>query len=344
MRTNSCAALRCALIAVALHAIQGAALASAQDPLPEPVEVEFVLLDGVTGVPIPGVSISADGQALGETGADGQLAVATLRAPDSYLLSFTAPAYLPFSGALQVKRAGTVTLRMTPRDGAPSHLVTGIAGVAIDPRAGRGIEGVWVSVNDGERGLQTNADGVFSFEGMPPGRYTVRFSHPGYLARSDTVQVAGGRVARMTTELSPEPVGLAPIEVVVEKRDVALSSAGFYDRKERGWGAFIDREEIEQRNPFDVTDLFTMIPGVRVTVDPNNVLRRVVRMRGEQCAPRYFLDGVPTGSDVQEFIDPTSLAGVEVYASAATVPPRYNVFGRCGVILLWTRTGRPGGG
>ena len=43
---------------------------------------------------------------------------------------------------------------------------------------------------------------------------------------------------------------------------------------------------------------------------------------------------------IDNLIQPEQIAGIEIYASAAQVPLQYNLFSACGVIVLWTRTGR----
>lgn len=146
-----------------------------------------------------------------------------------------------------------------------------------------------------------------------------------------------------------------PIVVSVERREIALQDAGYYNRLEEGFGAFIDRAEIESRAPPEMSDIFSRIPGVELFADPDNPLEKYIVLRGGRqasfsagpygrCFPRVVLDGlvINRGGDepaqLDRMLDPVAIAGVEVFTTSSGVPARYGGVGSsCGVILIWTR-------
>ena len=57
---------------------------------------------------------------------------------------------------------------------------------------------------------------------------------------------------------------------------------------------------------------------------------------------QVYLDQVPLPSpfNLELLPPPRDLAGIEVYAGPATIPPQFNGYNRgCGVILVWTKDG-----
>ena len=73
----------------------------------------------------------------------------------------------------------------------------------------------------------TDRQGGFRFEELSPGSYPIEFTHIGYAPRRDTVRGSPGRVSNMQVSLSVDPVQLEPLEVTVERREVALEAVGF---------------------------------------------------------------------------------------------------------------------
>jgi TonB family protein len=117
----------------------------------------------------------------------------------------------------------------------------------------------------------------------------------------------------------------------------------FQRRRDLGFGRFITAADIDRQNAIRTTDLLRMIPGLAIQTGFG---QSAIRIRGNSCAPYVWIDGTPASAgylDVDMFA-PNSLAGIEVYSGAATVPvelrgPRGE--GSCGVIALWSRVPDP---
>ena len=183
--------------------------------------------------------------------------------------------------------------------------------------------------------------------------------------------------------LRPMPIQLEPIEVQVAAVQRYLQYNGFFERQRSNFGHFVTLEAIERRQAARLTDLLTGIPGVqRVStaggsVGPAQILLRGSTMsQGAACRPRVFVDGLmySTGDaqparlregnaternsddllsrmdralSIDDIGHPSTIAAVEVYRSASQVPVQFggsSVETLCGVIVIWTRTGRMRGG
>lgn len=337
--------LPAALAVLSLHSVAGA-----QERPPEGslVNITGTVLDAVTRQPIERVIARLSGtRYVAETDISGRFTLSNIHA-GNYTLSLSHPDYHPSVGDFTIMRSGEFETSMRPvYQGIREELVTGIVGVVSDNRGDNPIDRVSVYTQQGHRGALTDARGRFVLDHLSPGLKTVRFTALGYVTRTEVIEVVPDRVTNLRVSLSPDPVELDPIEVTVERREIALQDVGFYRREAEGFGEFIDREEIEMRVPVQMTDLFTRLPGVDVRADGANPLERYVITRGgraEGCFPRVVLDGVVMsgGGDVpaviDHMIDPQAVAGVEVYPSSTGVPPQYAGTGAsCGVIVIWTR-------
>jgi hypothetical protein len=145
----------------------------------------------------------------------------------------------------------------------------------------------------------------------------------------------------VTFPIKPTAVALAGLEVRLES---ALSSSGFYDRRERGIGHFFGPTGIADAQALRASDLLATVP--RVSVVPDQYGNRIVMSGGAtgRCEPRVFLDGVLVtveGAEIDRILLMTTLDGIEVYTSAAQVPARWSGpltdHTSCGAIVAWTK-------
>jgi len=175
-------------------------------------------------------------------------------------------------------------------------------------------------------------------------------------------------------------VRLEPVVVSARATRRYLDRAGFYQRQLANFGHFMGPEDIEKRSATTVTDLLTVIPGVQVGLmrGGGSVGVRAVQLRGSNlsyggvCRPRVFVDGLMYArgdsrpvrdedpmdteartEDIAQRVDqaislddighPSTIAAIEIYRSATQVPVQFggaSVETLCGVIVIWTRTGR----
>lgn len=337
------------LVAAALAVLSSHSVAHAQERPPEGnlVTISGNVLDAVTRRPIEGVAVQLSGMGyLVETDIAGRFTLSNIHA-GSYRLSLSHPAYHPAVGDFTIMRSGEFETFMEPVVEGEDGLMTGIVGVVSDGNGGAPLSGVGVRIRTGQQQTRTDTRGQFALDDLVPGFNIVEFTQFGYATRTETIEVLPGRVTNVRLSLAADPVELDPITVTVERREIVLQDVGFYSREAEGFGEFIDREEIENRVPGEMTDLFTRIPGADLRADGWNPLERYVILRGgraEGCFPRVVLDGVVVsgGGDapaaLDQMLDPQSVAGVEVYVSSTGVPVQYAGTGAsCGLIVIWTR-------
>lgn len=146
---------------------------------------------------------------------------------------------------------------------------------------------------------------------------------------------------QITIQLVSLPTMLKPVIVTTKRVNYRGRLAGYYRRLEKGNGGyFIPRDQIDRENPRTLSQLLTHIPGVTATRMRSGGAG--VRMRGRNCAPLVWLDGLPMGSgevDLDSFA-PSSIHGIELYSGSTTAPIGFIATrdqSSCGTILLWSR-------
>jgi hypothetical protein len=167
-------------------------------------------------------------------------------------------------------------------------------------------------------------------------------------------------------------VGLVPIprelsDVTIEGRMSAiLDDIGFFERRKKFNGFFVDPNEMLYRHPTRTSDIFERAPGAKLS----NAIsggRKLRFTRADDCTPNVYVDGVlvmneptiqrKTGTsrtgitraneaaaeifaETDRGIDEVGIreiAAVEAYATGAQAPPPYNGTGSsCGVVLFWS--------
>jgi Carboxypeptidase regulatory-like domain len=205
----------------------------------------------------------------------------------------------------------------------------------------------------GTRRTVSDDAGQFRLE-LPPGRIALEFRRLGYRPEQMTFALRGDTT--ITVSLIPIAQKLQGQEVT-GPRSFALELHRFYERMadhEKGINAghFITSEDIERRNPRRLTQMLEDIPSVRILrVKPYPCQVECLAPTGSNhCPMGVYLDGQrlnrltssnPSAdyvTDLDDFIIPSHVAGMEVYAHPGEVPPQYQLLnGMCGVILVWTK-------
>jgi hypothetical protein len=225
----------------------------------------------------------------------------------------------------------------------------------------------------------TDTDGVWRFDAPASGRYYVAAERLGYRSWvAGPIEIGAADALNSVFHLQPMPVELAAIDVQAIAMRRHLEYNGFFERQRSNFGHFVTPEAIERRQAARVTDLLRAIPGVRVVATGGGSAGRTeVQLRGSSlsqgglCRPRIFVDGLiynrgdarpirdrPQNATEQAYEDAlrrtdglslddightSTIAAIEVYRSASQVPVQFggsSIETLCGVIVVWTRTGR----
>lgn len=188
-------------------------------------------------------------------------------------------------------------------------------------------------------------DGSFSVDRVAIGVRRVTFRGTRLAARNISVNVQEHQSQLLVVALRTAPV------VVVQRSSPAFDQrmAEFRRRRRAGGGVFLERAEIERRNPRTLTDLLRTVQGVRVLSQGSGFryvtshFRRLSQAAGSSgdgtCDMMLYLDGQPfpvESGDADSRIRIEEIAAAEVYVSAGSVPRQFaGASAACGVIVLW---------
>jgi len=176
------------------------------------------------------------------------------------------------------------------------------------------------------RGAMAGAEGRFTLEGVPLGRYVVRCSRVGFTTREDSLIVTIDRVYRREIELTAQPVEVDEILVTADRlqreRDI---QTGFVSVKAT---ELADMPGIIEGDPIRSLQL---LPGVQAASDISSGL--YVRGGGPDQTV-VLLDGVPVYNPTHAFgffsaFNADALDEISLYKGA--YPAKYG--GRLGAVL-----------
>jgi len=254
-----------------------------------------------------------------------------------------------------------VAFPIQAQTGAPAARVVGRV---VDQENARPVGGALIHLDAVTTALSDDR-GWFAFDAVSAGSHRVRVEMIGYASRDGSLDVRAGQVNEVRLTIAKTAIALEPIEVTV--RSGWLESSGFYEREESAaTGHFVNRADIERKQPHVLTDLLSDVPGLRVHfLDAGRKHVRITRggttnlqafdPRQELvlpgCEPDLYLDGqlfrerIPRDGtenkvDAFDIVEPQLIEGIEVY-TGSTAPLQYQ--NSCGVILVWTKRGAPAG-
>lgn len=236
---------------------------------------------------------------------------------------------------------GGDTVQVLP--GAGRDSTANFVGTVASRETGKPISGARVAIRELSFGAITNEEGKFEVRDLPPGMFDVRVHYLGYTTNQRPVRLEPGNVTRAVFLLERDVLEVADLKVTVKQRDRIDPMSDFKRRMERGFGEFITRREIEERNPQHTSDLFRTIPGLDVSPVQYGQANVYMRRAGQKCRPVVFLDGVLARNYAVDNLQPQSIEGIEVYRRASETPPQFTLSTeRCGVLVIHTRTGGTG--
>jgi hypothetical protein len=222
--------------------------------------------------------------------------------------------------------------------GAQSRALVGL----VRDSSGRGIAGAEVRARGNVVVAQSDDSGRFRVAQMPEGARGVFVRRLGFAPARVRIMPSDGATDSVQVTLAQIAHEL-PALTVQEYHD-SLSHAvlaGVWERRARGFGRFVTRDDIEQRGTSEFVELMRAVPGVSIQSYRG---RRDIRFRGavgsmfRDCRPQYWVDGVPLEGGSAEEFSPDNVEAVELYASPATTPPQFATRDRtCGTVVVWTR-------
>jgi TonB family protein len=213
---------------------------------------------------------------------------------------------------------------------------------SVTDSSGTAVSGAIITVSGSSVHATTDDRGEFRLVGLTPGPLELRIRRLGFVPTSHQIQATPQDAShRIHLTLVPLPNTLKPVLVQAKRVEYGGRLAGYYERLERrSSGVFIDRVEIDRKDYRSLTQLLSQSPGIsslRIRAGGGSV-----RMRGRNCRPLVWLDGVPMSAgevDLDAF-PVSTIQGIELYLGSTTAPIDYmapNGQSNCGTILLWSR-------
>jgi hypothetical protein len=188
----------------------------------------------------------------------------------------------------------------------------------------------------------TDSSGNFFLRNLPSGTQTLIVRKVAYAPITQPVDLSTKAAHTTAVILQLAPPQLPTVRVEATGAAKGLAQVGFDQRKKMGLGKFMTREQIEEKIPTYMTDIFTTTPGIRVDYSSGQpVLTGTRGTSGSGCVT-YVVDGTPyqeaTPGDINDFMRPNEVEAVEVYSDVDT-PAEFAKPGKsCSTIIIWTKT------
>lgn len=212
-----------------------------------------------------------------------------------------------------------------------------LVGVVRSP-TGAALQGVSVAIPGSI--VQTDVRGAFELLTGETDTVTISLRSVGYEPIDALLVARNSLWDTVMVQMEPSAQRLSNVKVSENLTRSSLALRSFDERKARGLGTFITREEIVERGSSRLSDLLRTKRGVQV-------IRGKVRFasktgaRGGNCQPDIWLDGTRSrGMEVDEIL-PNTVEAMELYPNFSTIPVEFQPVGAnttpCGTIVIWTR-------
>jgi hypothetical protein len=216
-----------------------------------------------------------------------------------------------------------------------------LSGTVVASDGGRPLPGARVRVVNGDA-VQANASGEWTLTGAPSGTRQIEIRATGFYPVRRVVDIAEGTPPVRVT-LSRLAAVLDTIRATARSQSTRVRMSGFNERRQSlGVGRFLSADDIQKRRLIYTSDLFNNLPGLLrirdVTGDEGFYMRSPF---GNPCVPTVYVDGqvMPNlgASDLDTFVNPQELAGIEVYTESQAPPQFQPALSGCGSIVVWTK-------
>lgn len=236
--------------------------------------------------------------------------------------------------------AGTVFV-MSVSAHAQSHIPVGMRQLigTVRDQAGAAIEGVTITTPGNT--ARSNARGMFEIHTGAIDTVIISFRRVGYEPIDALLTTRNGLWDTVLVQLESNVQRLSNVNVTENRTRAALDMRNFDERKARGIGQFVTREEIVERGSSRLSDVLRLKRGVHVVRGDRIRFSAYSSSRGSYCQPDIWLDGRRSqGMEINELVA-TTVEAMELYPYLSTVPIEFQSLGAnttpCGTIVVWTR-------
>ena len=203
----------------------------------------------------------------------------------------------------------------------------------------------------------TNREGFYVLDGVASGTQTIEVVAIGFMPARRAVDLRPTAPLTLDVRLDRPVNVLAPVGVYSAP---ARAGSEFAIRQRSASGVFLTADDIARRTSTTLSDVLAGVAGFRVIgLTPNGT--PLIGGRSN-CTPAVFLDGFRLADgviDLERWVRPSEIGGIEVYADGVNAPPQYLGLDRgdslefnrgggvslvgnggsrsCGVLLAWTK-------
>ena len=200
---------------------------------------------------------------------------------------------------------------------------------------------------------KTIGDGSFLLAGLPAGSQALEVKALGYAPYRTWTDLKRGKTVALQIQMTKMAVVLNTVET--KGYSTLFDRSGFAQRMKSGMGHYITDDDIRQRNPVKLEDVFRGDPSVQlISAGFNGYAVIFARAQAQSvvdgnaaCFPNYFVDGSPyhiSDYDISDGLPwtPQDIKGIELYPSPSNTPPQFSTLdGGCGTVVIWTKRGAP---
>ena len=213
-----------------------------------------------------------------------------------------------------------------------------VTGVAIAGESNAPLANAQITIA-GAAPVRSNARGEWTVSDAPFGTRALDVRAVGYYPEHRAIDVL--------EEMAPQRVVLSTMKAVLDTVRIRAAAGARRElmefetrRRSSGTGTFLTREQVTRANASRTTDLFRMMPRIRIRRNISDTTSLQVGEVNSWCSPRVFVDGHPlpkmSADELDDVVDPRDIAGVEFYPSI--VPPQFqDPLESCGSIVIWRR-------
>jgi hypothetical protein len=205
-------------------------------------------------------------------------------------------------------------------------------------QTGQPVNGASVTVWGTGVEATANAAGQYQFTNLPEGTYTVEARAVGFQPHRVSVDLGASRDAVADLALTPLVMAVDTMRVRASR---AVPFEEFERRRKLGLGHFLTEDDIKQKAPTYMGDIFRGLPGIVTMPGQFGRDRVLVRSSGitGDCAPAIFLNGMLVNiedGDLDNIINPKDVRAVELYARTSSIPLQFQTRNGCGSAVIWT--------
>ena len=323
-----------------------------------------LVLEGAEGVPLAGVSVSAEWTAFTIAGGGNRWEPRSITARSDtagrvVLCAVPTDVMVLLRGQAESGPAGVLSLDLAgrPFGRIDLHLVrssaTGTVMGVVRNRNGSLVHSAMVVVLGTERRADVDPEGRFTLSGVAAGSQILEARAIGFRPTQIQVTLDPGSSRRLEFVMG-DSVQAQVLEPIAVAGSSYLAMVGFDKRRKSGQGHFLDTEDIARTGASRTEEIFRMVPGVQLHPSGMGYVVEFQRGQGQianpnlrnYCPPSYFIDGhyfpLPPNATVTLPMVPSEILAVELYSNMFSAPLQFQRRDSgCGVILIWTRRGEP---